>query len=178
MTWLDIFLVFILAALTALGAKRKLAGLMVGVVGFLLFRPLLVVFTGNAYLGLILALPAGFLLGFMGRAITLRQRALNLPLSIAGGLGGALLGLLIIATVATSFPLGRSIIDPNIVVYPSDNLTPLLRSAAKQSPIVKLGHDILLYPLLEQTGQIPAGRQALYKTLHSFLIVGKPWEGG
>jgi hypothetical protein len=171
MTWLDLFLVAAFATLTALGAKRKLAGLVVGLVSVLLFKLLLVIFSGNVYIGLVFALLAGLLLGLASRFIMLRQRGMPLLSSLAGGFGGALLGLLLVLSVATSFPLGRDV--NNFVVYPDQTLPGQIRN----SQLVNVGRDILLYPSRELNGQIAAGQKGLYQILHNFFVVGKPWEG-
>ena len=175
MTWLDILLMIAFAALLGLGVKRRLAGALVGLGGVLLFRPLLVVFNGNLYLALGLALVAGLLLGLISRAVVLRQRGADILFSVLGGLGGGLLGILLLLVFVTSLPLERNVNDQ--IVYPAQSLPGAVRSAVNASPLVNLGRDILLYPLLEAGGQVTAN-SGLYRALHSFLVVGNPWEGG
>ena len=86
MTWLDITLLAWIAALTALGTQRKMTGLLVGAGALLLFRLLLVVFARNVGVGLLFALGAGLLLGFVGRALVQQRRGPTLPGQVLGRL--------------------------------------------------------------------------------------------
>lgn len=174
-TWLDFLLVIGVAALVGLGAQRRLSGALVGLGGALLFRPLLVVFNGNLYLALGLALVAGLLLGLISRAVVVRQRGADLLFGILGGLGGAALGVLLLLAFVTSLPLERNV--NNQIIYPAQSLPAMVRIACNTSPLVKLGRDILLYPLLEAGGQLQANT-GVYRALHKLMVVGEPWEGG
>lgn len=175
MTWFDALLVLAVAALIALGYKRKLSGLIVGLSGLLLFKLLLVVFNGNSYIALFFALVAGLLSGLLSRAIVTRQR-FDLLWGILGGVGGAVLGFLLVLSTITSLPIERNL--NNQVVYPSSLMAEPLKSAVTNSRFVKVGRGILLYPLLESTGRIEESQKGLYRALHDFMVVGRPWEGG
>lgn len=173
LTFIDLLLALALAAFIGLGARRKLAGLVVGLGSLLLFHPLLLVFNGNEYVALSLALIAGLLLGFACRFLPAPQRGLDVPFGVLGGLGGFCLGALLVLVTVTSLPVERNI--QNQVVYPGGDLRPAIRSAARRSPLVDVGRDIVLYPLLE--AQLEPGSKGLYGALHSFLAIGEPWEG-
>ena len=174
MTWLDIVLLTWVAALTAVGAQRKMTGLLVGVGGVALLRLLLVVFTRNAGVGLLFALSAGLLLGFAGRALIQRRRGSALPSLVLGGVGGFLLGALFALVTVTSLPIERNL--NNQLVYPPRSVPFNMRGAVTNSQLVSLGRDILLYPLLVRDGVIePSGVKS---GLHSFFIVGEPWNRG
>ncbi|MGL4608491.1 MAG: hypothetical protein ACRCYY_02230 [Trueperaceae bacterium] len=179
MSWFDIFLLLPVAALTALGAKRQLTGLVVGIGSFLLMRLLMpVAISNNAGLviALIMAVLAGVLFGMLGRTSVLQQRGLGPILTIAGGLGGFLTSLLLVGMLITSLPIENRF--DGAVVYPPTNASvgPLLGPAVNSSQLVKVGRSILLYPLLAKDGQIPTSQQGMYSALHRFLVVGQPWE--
>ncbi len=172
MTWLDVVLLVWIAALTALGAQRKMTGLLVGVGGVALLRILLVVFAHNAAVGLLFALAAGLLLGFAGRALIQRRRGSALPAVVLGGVGGFLLGVVFVLVTVTSLPIERNL--NNQLVYPPRDLPLNLRGAVINSRLVSLGRDILLYPLLVRDGVIePSGVKS---GLHAFFVVGEPWN--
>lgn len=102
-TWFDILLVTLLAAVTALGVRRGLSGLGLGLGG------LLIAWLANV-LGL--AAPLALLLGLalsFGLSVGLSQwlpRPLEQPWHLlAGGIGGFLLGGLLVASLALAFPL-------------------------------------------------------------------------
>lgn len=172
MSWFDLFLVTAVAALTAVGAQRKLTGLLVGAVSLVLFRVLLVVFDRSIFLGLLFALGAGLLIGFAGRSLIQRKRGPLLPGGILGGVGGFALGVLLLFTVVTSLPVERDV--QNRVVYPPPLLPFGMQNAVARSALVDLGRDILLYPLLVAGDNIePNGVLA---GLHNFFVVDEPWE--
>jgi hypothetical protein len=178
MSWFDIFLLASLAAFTALGAKRKLTGILVGLLSPLLFRILLTFAdrgTSGIIVGIVMAVLAGILFGMLGRASILKQRGLELPLTIAGGLGGLLAGLLLIGTLITSLPIEKRF--DGAIVYPPQQVEPILASAVNSSQLVKVGRSILLYPLLaEDVAQLPASQRGIYSALHGLFVVGQPWE--
>jgi hypothetical protein len=178
MSWFDIFLLASIAALTALGAKRKLTGLIVGIFSLLLFRILIVVAdksTSGIIVSVIMAVLAGILFGMLGRASVFKNRGLELPLTIAGGFGGLLTGLLLVGALITSLPIEKRF--DGAIVYPPQQLEPLLSSAVNSSQLVKVGRSILLYPLLaEDATQLPVSQRGVYSALHSLFVVGQPWE--
>jgi hypothetical protein len=179
MSWFDIFLLASIAALTALGAKRKMTGLIIGVGSLVLFRVLLSVASRNTsglIVAVVMALLAGVLFGMLGRASVFKGRGLELPLTIGGGIGGLLAGLVLVGALVTSLPIEKRF--DGAIVYPPQQLPPLLTSAVNSSQLVKVGRSILLYPLLaKEPSQLPASQQGLYSALHTFFVVGEPWEG-
>lgn len=172
MTWFDILLLIIFATLIALGVKRKLAGFLIGLGGLLLFRPLLVVFEGNPLIALILALLAGLIFGLISRRLIFKRRGLDLPLSILGGIGGGLLGLLTVLSLITAFEVEPNV--NNVYEISARSIPAAAQSAVLQSRMVRIGRDILLYPLLEQ--QLPTAERSIYRALHNFMVVRNPWE--
>lgn len=133
-TWFDALLVTLLAVVTALGARRGLAGFAWGIGG------LITVFVANS-LGLgvgvstLLALALGAAFGWaISRLI---QDPQSQPWFIAlGGLGGLILGGILISTLALNFPIEiRATTQGKQGVYPSTNLTPSLYEAVHNSAI-------------------------------------------
>lgn len=172
MTWLDVVFFGLIALLAALGAKRRLSGLVVGVGALLLFRLLLGVFSSSPWVGVAFALLAGLLLGLLGRSLSVARRTAPRLSSMLGGVGGGLLGLLLVLAVATSLPIERNVNDQ--IVYPPQRLPLSLRSAVTASAVVDLGRDILLYPLLVEAGM--RERSGILAGLHGFFVVGEPWN--
>lgn len=134
MTWFDALLVTLLAVVTALGARRGLAGLAWGV------GAVVVAFVAN-FLGLgalpaaAIALVLGALSGF---AIS---RMIPDPLErpwhmVVGGLGGMLLGGVLMSALALSFPMAvRATPNGKQAMYPSPDLAPGLYNAVMNSAI-------------------------------------------
>jgi hypothetical protein len=177
MSWFDIFLLATVAALTALGAKRKMTGVIIGVGSVILFRVLLSVASRNTsglIIAVIMALFAGILFGMLGRASVFKQRGLELPLTIGGGIGGLLAGLVLVGALITSLPIEKRF--DGAIVYPPQQLPPLLTSAVNSSQLVKVGRSILLYDLPDIQKAVPASQQGIYSALNSFFVVGQPWQ--
>lgn len=127
-TWFDALLVTLLAATTALGARRGLAGLAWGV------GCVAVCFLSNFLFRGWAALPVAALLGF--GVAWLAQRLLG-PLQetwhlASGAVGGFVLGLVLIGTLTLNFP-----IDPVNNQYPSNALPTTLHNAVVDSYIKK-----------------------------------------
>ncbi|GAA4006025.1 hypothetical protein GCM10022631_16710 [Deinococcus rubellus] len=123
-TWFDALLVTLLAATTALGARRGLAGLAwgVGIVA--------VCFVCNALLSGWVALPAALLLGF---GVAWLARRLVGPVIetwhlAVGAVGGFLAGLVLVGSLALGFP-----IDPVSNQYPAGTLPPSIHDAVVNS---------------------------------------------
>lgn len=176
MTWFDLLLTALVALFTALGAQRKMTGLVIGVGAVVLYRILLIMLVqGSALVALLFALGAGALLGFAGRALVQRRRGSPTPFAVLGGLGGFLLGLLLLLALITGLPLEVTV--NNTVNYPAAGLPRPLDSAVRQSYLVReTGRAILLYPLMVDAGMLAPN--AVLEGLHRFLVVRLPWEGG
>jgi hypothetical protein len=174
MNWFDIFLVLLIATITALGIKRRLVGAIMGLAALPLIRIFMII--DNPWIGIPMSLLAGVLVGFLGRAALLHRRGLEVPSMVLGGLGGFLTSLLFVGLMITSLPINYDKINNTYIYPPKYNLSPLLAQTFQGSQLVGVGRDILLYPLLDKAGQIPAGQRGPYKVLHSFLVVGQPWE--
>ncbi|RJF72550.1 hypothetical protein D3875_14370 [Deinococcus cavernae] len=134
MTWFDALLITLLALVTALGARRGLAGLAWGV------GALVVAFVTNVLgLGGVPSAVLALLLGAVsGLAIS---RLIPDPLErpshmLAGGVGGLLLGTVMIASLALAFPMAvRATPSGKQSLYPSPDLAPGLYSAVANSAI-------------------------------------------
>lgn len=177
MSWFDIFLLASIAALTALGAKRKMTGVIIGLGSIFLFRVFLTIASRNTsglIIAVVMALLAGVLFGMLGRASVFKQRGLELPLTIGGGLGGLLAGIVLAGALVTSLPIEKRF--DGAIVYPPQQLPPLLTSAVNSSQLVKVGRSILLYDLPDIQKSLPASQQGIYSTLNSFFVVGQPWQ--
>ena len=174
MNWFDIFLVIAIATMTALGIKRKLVGALVALAAFPLMRVFMMI--GNPWIGILMAILAGVLVGFLGRNLLIHKRGFDIPLMVLGGMGGLLTGLLFVGLMITSLPINYDKVNNTYIYPPKFNINPILKQAFQESRFVDVGRDILLYPLLDQAGQIPAGQGGTYKALHNVLVVGQPWE--
>jgi hypothetical protein len=174
MNWFDIFLLIAIAAITALGIRRKLVGALVGLAVFPLMRIFMVI--GNPWIGVLMAVLAGILVGFLGRNLLIHKRGFDIPLMVLGGVGGLFTGLLFVGLMITSLPINYDKVNNTYIYPPKFNVNPILRQAFQESRFVDVGRDILLYPLLDQAGQVPAGQRGTYKALHNVLVVGEPWE--
>ena len=134
MTWFDALLITLLAVVTALGARRGLAGLAWGV------GALVVAFVANLLgLGALLSALLAVVLGAgSGFAIS---RLIPDPLErpwhvVVGGLGGFLLGGVLMASLALAFPMAvRATPSGKQSLYPSPDLAPGLYTAVSNSAI-------------------------------------------
>lgn len=134
MTWFDILLVTLLAAVTALGARRGLAGLAWSLGSLVLVFVL--------HLLRLPALPALVLALLLGGALSVVVRRLvPYPLErpwhlLVGALGGLLLGGVLISALALSFPLAVQVTPAGQkMLYPSPDLAPGLQAAVANSAI-------------------------------------------
>ena len=134
MTWFDALLITLLAVVTALGARRGLAGLAWGV------GALVVAFVANLLgLGAVLAGVLALVLGAVsGLAIS---RLIPDPLErpwhmVVGGLGGLLLGGVLMSALALAFPMAvRATPSGKQALYPSPDLAPGLYQAVSNSAL-------------------------------------------
>lgn len=175
MSWIDLVLVLIVATLTSLGAERRLAGFLVGLGGAILLRPLLLLADRNVVVGVLAALVAGLCLSLVGRRLYRQNRGGNALLTGLGGLGGLLLGVCLVITLVTSFPIQRNPANPSELFYPPRDLAPPIAKAVRDSRLVEVGRDILLYPLLVRQGDIGPVEQRVVQGLHRLFVVGQPW---
>lgn len=172
MSWFDFLLAALVAALTVVGAQRKLTGLLIGVGSLILLRFLLVVFEQSAGVGMVFALGGGLLSGMVGRSFIHTKRGASATATVFGGLGGFTLGALLAALTVTSLPIETN--ANNQLVYPPANLPLGMGPAVSKSQLALLGRDILLYPLLVEDEVIEPN--SVLGGLHRFLVVGVPWE--
>jgi len=176
MSWLDLVLVAVVAAVTALGAHRRLSGFFVGLGGVLLLHPLLVLAHANPFLALVAALLAGLGLSMLGRRLFRQNRGAVMLMRALGGIGGLALGLALMLSLVTSLPIQRNPANPSELFYPPRNLPTSVSGAVLDSRLVLLGRDILFYPLLNKQGGADAGQQRLMGGLHRLFVVGEPWN--
>ncbi|WP_075831236.1 hypothetical protein [Deinococcus marmoris] len=133
MTWFDALLVTLLAVMTALGARRGLAGLAWGGLG------MTICFLVASLGGPLVTTGAALLLG-LGCAVMivrLLPHAAEQPWHLlAGGVGGLALGGVLIATVALGFPLDVRVTPAGTTgVYPSVNMPPAIYEAVRNSAL-------------------------------------------
>jgi hypothetical protein len=176
MSVLDLALVLVIATVAGLGAQRRLTGLLVGVGGALALRPLLLLADLNPWLALVGALLVGLALALLGRHVLQLTQAPGVVSSVAGGVGGAVLGVAIVLTLVTSLPIQRSPFNPNELVYPPDTLPPAIRLQVQRSAFVAVGREVLFAPLLTGPAAIPRERAFVVDALHRWLVVGEPWR--
>ena len=176
MTWVDLTLVLTVAAATALAAERRLSGLLVGLGAVVSLRPLLVLAQLNPWLGLAGALVVGLVLALIGRQVLPLARVSGWATRLAGGVGGAALGIVIVTTLVTSLPIQRNPVEPGLIYYPPRDLPPALQQAVGDSEFVGWGRSVLLFPLLDAQGTFTAGQRASLAALHGWFIVGEPWR--
>jgi hypothetical protein len=133
-TWFDALLVTLLAAMTALGARRGLAGLAWGVLGAL------GILVANALgLGLLPAIIVALVLSAVcALAIS---RLIRNPLEeawhlVAGAVGGLLLGAVLTGSLVLGFPREVRVTPQGLRTdYPSTTLSPTLYDAVRESAI-------------------------------------------
>ena len=133
-TWFDALLVTLLAAMTALGARRGLAGLAWGVLG------VLGILVANALgLGLLPAIIVALVLSVVcALAIS---RLIRNPLEeawhlVAGAVGGLLLGGVLTGALALGFPREVRVTPQGLRTdYPATTLSPTLYEAVRESAI-------------------------------------------
>lgn len=176
MTILDVALVLTVATLVALAAQRRLVGLMVGAGGALALRPLLMLGDMNPWLGLFGALLAGLGFALIGRMLLPLGGGRGWLVRLAGGAGGAVLGVAVVLTLVTSLPIQRDALNPNQLRYPSREIPLSVRPLVERSMLVQFGREVLFAPLL--VTQEPRSREhaAVVSTLHDWIIVGEPWH--
>jgi hypothetical protein len=134
MTWFDALLVTLLAMVTALGARRGLAGLGWGLGGVATCFLANFLGTGAVVAGIIaLALSAGVAYA--------SQRLIPNPLErpwhlAAGAVGGFALGGVLVTTLALGFPIEMRVGPQGRTgIYPSSSLSPVLYDAVNNSAI-------------------------------------------
>ncbi len=176
MSWVDLLLVIVVATVTVLGAQRRLAGLLVGLGGLLLLRPLIVAGHASPLVALVLALLAGLVLSLVGRRLFRQNRGGDVWKRALGGLGGFVLGSAIVVALVVSFPIQRNPANPNELFYPPRNLPAPLQEAVLRSRLVMVGRDILLYPLLARQGDVAGAEGRVVRGLHRWFVVGEPWN--
>ncbi|BDP40539.1 hypothetical protein DAETH_05080 [Deinococcus aetherius] len=133
-TWFDALLVTLWAAMTALGARRGLAGLVWGLGG------VAVCFLANmlgrgTVAATLLALGLGVGLALAARRLV--PEPVSRPWhSLAGALGGGVFGAVLVATLALGFPLEVRVGPQGREgVYPAPHLPPSLYAAVRGSTL-------------------------------------------
>ena len=176
MSVLDIVLVLTVAVVAALGAQRRLTGLLVGLGGALALRPLLILADLNPWLALVGALLVGLGLALLGRQVLQLSRVPGVVAGVAGGIGGAVLGVAIVISLVTSLPIQRSPFNPNELVYPPDTLPAAVRPAVQRSALVGVGREVLFAPLLNGASALSRERAVVVDALHRWIVIGEPWR--
>lgn len=176
MTVLDVALVITAALVAALASQRRLGGLMVGLGGALVLRPLLLLGDMNPWLGLFGALLVGLGLALAGRLLLPGAGGSGVWPRIAGGLGGAALGVVIVLTLVTSLPIQRDALNPNQLRYPPQDLPATVRPLVDRSALVQIGREVLFAPLLAVQDPSSSERTSVMNALHAWLVTSEPWR--
>ena len=176
MTVLDVALVLTAALVAALAIQRRMGGLMVGLGGAIVLRPLLLLGDMNPWLGIFGALLVGLGLARVGRLLLPGAGGTGLWPRIAGGVGGAALGVAIVLTLVTSLPIGRDALNPNQLRYPPNDLPASVRPVVERSVLMQLGREVLFAPLLVSQEPRSNGRTSVMNALHGWVVTGEPWR--
>ncbi len=171
---IDILLPLLWLFIVVVSAQRGLVGLIAGLAGAVFLKPLLLVANYSAPLALVVALLLGFLVTMLVRPfpnLSYRQPRWGYLL---GTLGGAVLGTALVLTLLVSLPMGRDL--SGAVRYPDKEMP--FAALFERSRLVSFGRAILLYPLLEQSGEIAPANRGVLNALHTMFVVGQPWEEG
>jgi hypothetical protein len=176
MTWIDLALLLVVVLVTTIAAEKRLSGLLVGLGGVLLLRPLLLLGSVSAFGALLTALALGVTLALLGARLTQGWAVSDLTGQILGGAGGLLLSTVLVLALVTALPVERNAHAQ--IVYPPQTVNRSTAAALQGSQFVRLGRNILLYPLLA-AGNAPAVKgadEAAYAWLHGYLVVNPPWQ--
>lgn len=153
-TWFDALLVTLLAIVTALGARRGLAGLAWGV------GSIVIAFVANVLgLGALVAAALALVLSVVS-ALAI-SRLIPEPLEqpwhmVVGGLGGLLMGGLLISSLALSFPMAVRVTPTGKqALYPSPDLNPSLYEAVANSAIQNRLHGVWTGSMAQRTLLVP-----------------------
>lgn len=176
MTVLDVALVLTAALIAALATQRRTGGLMVGLGGAIVLRPLLLLGDMNPWLGLFGALMVGLGLALAGRLLLPGAGGTGIWSRVAGGVGGAALGVAIVLTLVTSLPIGRDALNPNQLRYPPNDLPAAVRPAVERSALMQVGREVLFAPLLAAQDPRSAQRTSVMNALHGWIVTGEPWR--
>jgi hypothetical protein len=138
MTWVDVLLMVLLASSTVLGMRRGVSMLVVALSSIVVWLVLNILGLFFPPLGFLIALAAGYGIGLLARAlVTGPLEPLSdapLPALVAGGFGGFLMGLCLVAALALSLP-----ISPNPATggfdYPSSRLPLWLAQGVRDSAV-------------------------------------------
>ena len=169
---IDILLPLLWLFVVVVSAQRGLVGLIAGLAGAVFIKPLLLLASFSAPLALVVALLLGFLVTLLVRpfpSLSYRQPRWGYLL---GALGGAVLGTALIVTLLVSLPMGRDL--NGAVRYPDEEMP--FSALFERSRLVAFGRAILLYPLLEQSGDVSPESRGVLSALHTMFVVGQPWE--
>ncbi len=174
--WLDYSLILLVAAIAGLFARRKLAGLVVGIAAILLIKPLLMLGQQSAVLALIVGIVASIALAILGQFLNEKDPFAPSLQMLLGGIGGFLFGLSMLFALVTALPL--NIVNGQII-YPSNVGRSNVSFAIEDSQLVNIGRDILLYDVyvlnnLRQS--ISTANPDFVETLNGYLVAGEPWN--
>ncbi len=174
--WLDYLLILLVGVIAGLFARRKLAGLVVGLAAILLIQPLLRLGQVNVILALFVGIILSVALALLGQFLNDRDPIPHGLQSLLGGIGGFLFGLSMLFALVTSFPL--DIINGNII-YPSNLGRGSTALAIEDSQLVNVGRDILLYDVYVMNNlrqSINTASPDFVETMNGYLVAGEPWE--
>lgn len=153
-TWFDALLVTLLAAMTALGARRGLAGLVwgvLGVLGILVANALGLGLLPSAIVALVVSVVCA-----LGISRLIRDPLQQVWHLAAGALGGLLLGAVLAGALALGFPREVRATPQGLRTdYPATTLSPTLYDAVWGSAIQNALRSVWTRPSLARELLIP-----------------------
>ncbi|MDR9391341.1 MAG: hypothetical protein RI554_04855 [Trueperaceae bacterium] len=177
MNAIDVALAGAAGLLVALAATHGRVGALHALVAVLALAPLvrLAQVSALAATGLAALLAASAALAAGRRSA--RRRAGRRAKRAWGAVGGALLGVAFVVSVATAYPAARSAFDPDVVVYPAPRLDRATGGRLAEAWTTGVGRDIVFAPLLAAAGDAPS---PIARALHAAWVGDTPWrpEGG
>ena len=174
--WLDYSLILLVAAIAGLFARRKLAGLIVGIAAILLIKPLLILGQQNAVIALIVGIILSIVLAILGQFLNDKDPFAPSLQMLLGGVGGFLFGLSMLFALVTALPL--NIVNGQII-YPSNVGRTTASLAIEDSQLVLIGRDILLYDVYVMNNlrqSINTANPNFVETMNGYLVAGEPWN--
>lgn len=174
--WLDYTLIVLVATIAGLFARRKLAGLVVGIAAIVLIKPLLMLGQINLWLALGVALIASIIVAFLGQFLNDKDPFPYSLQSLLGGVGGLLFGMSMLFALVTALPL--DIVNGQII-YPSNVGRTPVSLAIEDSQLVNIGRDILLYDVYVMNNlrqSINTANPDFVETMNGYLVAGEPWN--
>jgi len=174
--WLDYSLIALVGVIAGLFARRKLAGLVVGIGAIILIPLLLRLGEMNIVIALVVGIIISIVLALLGQFLNDRDPFAYSLQHLLGGLGGFLFGLSMLFALVTALPLN---ISNGQIIYPANVGRSQVSLAIEDSQLVNIGRDILLYDVYVSNNirdRIVTANPDFVETMNSYLVAGEPWN--